>query len=310
METSIETPTDRMNPPTPTNQQIRTILVAIDGSESADDALHVAKQIAEKYTAEIDIVHVSEAPAEKVVLDSGAGGATNTLQQAHGPGQQMLLERMKLLETSGLTSKTILVTSTDGNAAGEILKRAAAGGYDLLVTGSRGLGRARSFLLGSVSKNVVTEATCSVLVSKNRIDSIKRILLAYDGSEGSKRALTMVADLAKKFGAVVNVISAISEPMLSSELDVRAAVDSLDREMRYYSSHAALALKELGVNSEIAKVAGARKISISITKEAEEGSYDIVALGSRGWGKAKSMLLGSVAASVLDSCKASLLIVR
>lgn len=310
MESAIETQTDRMNPPTPTNQLVRTILVAIDGSESADDALHAAKQLAEKFTAEIDIIHVSETLAEKAVIDSGGGSTTDALQQSHSPAQEMLLERMRLLETSGLTSKTVFVTSTDGSAGDEILKRAAVGRYDLLVTGSRGLGRARSFFLGSVSKKVVTEAKCSVLVSKNRIDSIKRILLAYDGSEGSKKALTMVADLAKRFGAIVNVVSAISEPMLSSELDVRAAVDRLDKEMRYYTNQASSALKELGVNSEIAKVAGARKISIAITREAEEGSYDIVALGSRGWGKAKSMLLGSVAASVLDSCKANLLIVR
>ena len=99
--------------------------------------------------------------------------------------------------------------------------------------GSRGLGRARSFLLGSVSKKVVSEAKHSVIISKTSIDSVKRILLAYDGSDGSKSALRLVDDLAKKFKAVVNVICVISEPMLTAELDVRAAVDRLDIYIKY-----------------------------------------------------------------------------
>ena len=38
--------------------------------------------------------------------------------------------------------------------------------FDLIVVGSRGLGNAAAFLLGSVSKQVVSKASCDVLVVK------------------------------------------------------------------------------------------------------------------------------------------------
>ncbi len=38
--------------------------------------------------------------------------------------------------------------------------------FDLIVVGSRGLGSAAAFLLGSVSKQVVSKASCDVLVVK------------------------------------------------------------------------------------------------------------------------------------------------
>jgi nucleotide-binding universal stress UspA family protein len=38
--------------------------------------------------------------------------------------------------------------------------------FDLIVVGSRGLGSAAAFLLGSVSKQVISKASCDVLVVK------------------------------------------------------------------------------------------------------------------------------------------------
>lgn len=285
------------------SQPIRKILVAVDGSESADNALSIATRIAEKCSAAIDLIHVSDSHVSQSI-------GTRTSSKSTFSDGSMLLERTKTLVAKGLKTKPIYSFSSPGSVCDEILKAAETGDYDLLVLGSRGLGRTRGFFLGSVSKKVVAEAKCSVLVSKARINNIARVLLAYDGSEGSRKTLAVVSDMAKKFNSVVDVVSAISEPMISAELNVRAAVERLDDEMQYHSNQAALSLRELGVNSESAKVVGARKISIAIVQEAEKGKYDIVALGNRGWGKTKSMLLGSIASSVLDTCEANLLIVK
>lgn len=285
------------------NKPIRKILVALDGSESADNALTLASRIAEKYSAAIDMIHVSDS-------EVGSSLGTRASSKSKFSDGSILRERAKTLLARGLKTRPIYSYSSPGSIGEEILKTAESDNYDLLVVGSRGLGRAKGFFLGSVSKKIVGEAKCSVLVSKAKTNNIKRILLSYDGSEGSKKTLWMVAGIAKKFDAVVDVVSVISEPMIAAELNVRSAVERLDDEMRYYSNQAASSLKEMGVNSENAKVVGARKISIAIVRQAEQGKYDMVALGSRGWGKTKSMLLGSIASSVLDTSKVSLLIVK
>jgi nucleotide-binding universal stress UspA family protein len=59
-------------------------------------------------------------------------------------------------------SVTTIVVS--GHAAAEILKRLREGRHDLLVMGTRGLGRVSSALLGSVSQAVLHEAEVPVLV--------------------------------------------------------------------------------------------------------------------------------------------------
>lgn len=326
MEQAMEPSTDRPKSPKPAGRSIGRILVGVDGSESADAALHIAAEIAHRYSAEIDLMHVRDTHSEKSRNQNSAQATftkqnsavdPNTSEQRDNPESstgsdpELLLSKRKgLLETRGIRVQTIAVSSTAGSVGEEIVRTCNDGDYDLLAVGSRGLGRARSFVLGSVSKKVVAEAKCTVLVSKARIDSIKRILLAYDGSEGSKKAQILVVDLAQRFNALVNVISAMSEPMLSSELDLYGAVDRLDREMSYYSNEAATKLKEMQISSESSKVVGGEKISNAIVKEAEEGLYDIVALGTRGWGRAKSILLGSVASSVLDSSKVNVLIVK
>ena len=56
-----------------------------------------------------------------------------------------------------------------GDPASEILDAAQERGADLIVTGSRGLGGLESLLLGSVARNVLTHARCSVLIVRSGV---------------------------------------------------------------------------------------------------------------------------------------------
>ena len=59
-----------------------------------------------------------------------------------------------------------IVTILGSNPPRALVDTAEIEKFDLLVVGSRGLGSAASFLLGSISKKVVTDAPCDVLVVK------------------------------------------------------------------------------------------------------------------------------------------------
>jgi nucleotide-binding universal stress UspA family protein len=52
------------------------------------------------------------------------------------------------------------------NPSRALVETAKSENFNLIVVGSRGLGNAASFFLGSVSKQVVTKADCDVLVVK------------------------------------------------------------------------------------------------------------------------------------------------
>jgi nucleotide-binding universal stress UspA family protein len=72
-------------------------------------------------------------------------------------------EMASRLEQIGITSTGHVRT---GDPAAQILAAAEEHGADFIVTGSRGLGGVERFLLGSVSRNVLTHAHCSVLIAR------------------------------------------------------------------------------------------------------------------------------------------------
>ncbi len=110
------------------------ILVAIDGSEHSDYALNIAVKIGEKYSSVIDLVHVEQ-----------TSGATSSIKK----GDNILDSRVGVVNERKLACNQISIQSND--PAGEILKLANSGSYDLTVLGSRGLSGLKSFVMGSVS---------------------------------------------------------------------------------------------------------------------------------------------------------------
>jgi nucleotide-binding universal stress UspA family protein len=70
-----------------------------------------------------------------------------------------------------LAERGIPATSTAlaGDAADQIIAAARRRGVDLIVTGTRGLHGVERVILGSVARNVLLHAPCSVLVVRNNI---------------------------------------------------------------------------------------------------------------------------------------------
>lgn len=76
------------------------------------------------------------------------------------------LERVQMKAANRLQQKgqKVEMEIRGGHPSGEIIRVAQAGGFDLVVVGSKGLTGIKRFLLGSVSQKIVKYAPCSVLV--------------------------------------------------------------------------------------------------------------------------------------------------
>jgi nucleotide-binding universal stress UspA family protein len=135
------------------------ILVAIDGSEHAAQALRTAAQLASEEHARLTVI-TAVPPTPALAQITAAGAALAEVADVIGDaGRQM---RKQVDELPDDISVTTIVVS--GHAAHEILTRLREGRHDLLVMGTRGLGRMSSALLGSVSQAVLHEAEVPVLV--------------------------------------------------------------------------------------------------------------------------------------------------
>jgi nucleotide-binding universal stress UspA family protein len=135
------------------------ILVAIDGSDHAAQALRTAAQLASEEHARLTVITaVPPTPALAQITATGAALA-DVAELMGDAGKRM---RAQVDELPDDISVTTIVVS--GHAAPKILKELREGTYDLLVMGTRGLGRVSSALLGSVSQAVLHQAEVPVLV--------------------------------------------------------------------------------------------------------------------------------------------------
>ncbi len=139
---------------------------------------------------------------------------------------------------------------------------------------------------------------------------LEKLLLAYDGSEPSKKALEFTKELAKKLNAKVTVLYVIDIEK-ASELLGDMAVDTLEAMMekaRKIVGEAVEELKKAGVEAEplIEKGGPPEKIA----EVAEKGNYDMIIMGSHGYRGLKRLFLGSVSEKVLKIAKVPVTIVK
>ena len=127
------------------------ILLATDGSPSAEHALEVAVALANDTDAALDIVAVRP---RRIVGRAGSGGPINDLE-AHG-GVERVLEDAAA-RTAGL-GRVATQHALHGDPVEEISLLAGKLGADLIVVGSRGHGVVVGTLFGSVSRGLATSS--------------------------------------------------------------------------------------------------------------------------------------------------------
>ena len=144
---------------------IKKILVAIDGSDHAIHALDFALDLANKYLAKILLLTVVPPvflpmPSLNVMKSQAIADASTELENCFRKVLSEAEEKVKRL-----TSLNVFTRLERGNPDEVIIETAKAGNFDIIIIGSRGLGR-RDFALGSVSSRVAENAACPVLILK------------------------------------------------------------------------------------------------------------------------------------------------
>jgi nucleotide-binding universal stress UspA family protein len=151
---------------------MKKVLVAFDGSESSVKALNMGGKLAEKFGAELCLVYVAHLsdlydyellgkPEFTEVLESLKKEGKNFADLLTESGKKVLETAKTCLESSVLVAKEIVKI---GHPAEEIIKTAEEEGADIIVVGPHS--KRRTMLMGSVGREVVERAPCSVLVAR------------------------------------------------------------------------------------------------------------------------------------------------
>jgi nucleotide-binding universal stress UspA family protein len=138
-----------------------TILLATDGSEEAQLASTTAADLAQKTDSELHVLTVGpDYPLYE--LPEHPAEFQDVLRENRRRAKEVLEQQAKMIEESGVSVKETHLL--EGRADEEIVALAEEIGAGLIVMGSRGHGRLRRTLLGSVSDAVVRHAHCPVTV--------------------------------------------------------------------------------------------------------------------------------------------------
>jgi nucleotide-binding universal stress UspA family protein len=142
-------------PPQDREPGANRIGVAVDGTPAARAALEFAYRLADQTAGEarkLDLLHVS--PGRAHVPQPGL--------PAPAPPRLLDKELLEAMAAEAAAHGEVDVIEATGDPASELVRMSA--GLDVLVTGSRDQGTLRRLLLGSVSKHVVRNAVCPVIV--------------------------------------------------------------------------------------------------------------------------------------------------
>jgi nucleotide-binding universal stress UspA family protein len=133
---------------------------------------------------------------------------------------------------------------------------------------------------------------------------MKKILVAYDGTEGADRALTTAIDLAKAFQAKVGVVSVI--PVHPGRIGIDPWDDRPVHEEQL--RRARTTLVQAGIEPTLIEPAGPP--AVAIEEEAESRGYDTIVVGSRGLNSLSRAFQGSVSEHVATHAKETVIIAR
>ncbi|NYH52614.1 MULTISPECIES: universal stress protein [Nocardiopsis] len=182
--------------------------------------------------------------------------------------------------------------------------------HDLLVVGTRGLGRVASMFVGSVSVRVAAQAHCPVTVvpsSEGRpaTTSLNRVVVGVDGSTHSRRALDLAVDLASEGEGELVVVNSWEvpypyDPVAMTAMGYEPQEKIFDRKSEELVAgmlaDAADERRE-GLDVEVS-VVRTQDTPVNALLRAAEGA-DAIVVGSHGRGAVRGLIMGSVSQGVL-----------
>jgi nucleotide-binding universal stress UspA family protein len=269
----------------------RRIVVGVDESDGAADALRWAEQEADLDGAQLTAVMAWGWLDQHHLLDPSKWDAEYGEAEAHaalGRYVEMALgadalERVDIRVVANLAGPALVEASRDA---------------DLLVVGARGLGGFRGLLLGSVSQQCLHRSSTPVAVIRDGTAPTDppRVVVAVDGSPAATDAARWAAAAARRRKARLDIVSVWQLPYLGYSPVTSALFDKEAFEADVQSTLRDVVDAIDADDLEVNPIALRRATIAGIIETARGAS--VLVLGSRGLGALQRTVFGSVATQV------------
>jgi nucleotide-binding universal stress UspA family protein len=292
----------------------KTILVPLDGSPLAEQALAPAGELARRTGADIVLVRAPKMEPAYAAAESAYGliYPEQAVGQASAEARDYLKSIQSRRAARGVTVRTVVA---EGDAAGAIVDVGDQVKADLIVMSSHGYSGLTRWWLGSVAEKVLRAAGCPVLVMRSR-RAIRRVLITLDGSGLSGQAIAPAIAVAMSLGASVTLLRVVPEIDAEQlrELDQFETglgprlLEEMREDAKLYLQKvvATVAGPSLQINYEVRSGPAAS----AILEYAQNHAIDLIAMATHGRTGLQRWVYGSITGKVLRAGDTSMLVVR
>jgi len=280
------------------------LLACIDDSRYTQSVLDHAAWAALQLRAGVELLHVLERHPERAGATDFSGSigvdASKTLlaelaalderrgKLAMAQGRQLLDAATAHLVEQGLDAGSRL-------RHGELVDvlDAEPGDRALLVLGKRGVHADFAKLhLGSRLERVLRTSTQPILVASRAFQPIRRVLVAFDGSDSARKVVELVARSPLTSGLECHV--------------VMAATDDAENRSRIAWAEAVLRENHVGCQTHVLPGDASKVLPAYV----ESHDIHLLAMGAHGHSRMRELLLGSTTITLIRRCLLPVLVVR
>jgi nucleotide-binding universal stress UspA family protein len=292
------------------------ILIPLDGSQLAEQALPYARYLAKALALPVTLVEVIDLESLNIAVDPERSRYLDTILDERAEAEKLYLEAIAPSFDGG--SVTCMVEK--GNANQVLMERAAADKDSLIVMATHGRSGIQRWLLGSTADKIVHGTTNHVLLVRaseqgktGASSALKKVIVPLDGSALAEQVLPHVLDLGRKMKLEVVLMRAYALPPTLSSEDYGAYVGELlnqiETQARDYLAEKVLELQNQGVE-KVSSVVDIGYGAEEIIKLARETPDNFIAMCTHGRSGLKRWMLGSVTERVMRHSGDPVLIIR
>ncbi len=299
----------------------RTILVPLDGSPLAEQAVPLASHIAQRAGSKLRLVLVHRLPPAP--LDPVAAKLFTSIELATRKSERGYLRgiQAKLRDGGMRLTSPVTLTGAPGPALAQYVREL---GIDLVVMATHGRGGIRRAWLGSVADHLIRNLEIPVLLVRpgeggappHRPPGVGQILVPLDGSPLAEEALHPAAELARIWDTELTLLQVVAPVQLSIDAAVPFP-SSYDEELTAMGrTQAQDYLDDMveGVHGQGLRATGVAVVGWNtvdaILDVARPERVALVVLATHGRGGLRRLALGSVADKVVRGAEVPVLVYR
>lgn len=281
------------------------IVVAFDGSEYSKSALREVSHWIKRHGGKAVIVHAVFFDEEEY------GTIPEQLEKRLNFGKKLCDQAKEEISSSlGVDIEPVI---SEGDPPDIVIDVAQSRKADLIAIGTHGRKGLKKLLMGSVTSGVIANAPCDVLVVKKPCCTSQgaygSILVPFDGSEFSRKALLRACRMVEIDGGSVTVLYVIPryEEMVGFFMTAAMKSNLMKEAEKIIAAASELALeKGVGIKAMIDD----GDVGSRIAEAAAREKNDLIVMGSYGWSGMNKAVIGGTTERVIMYANCPILVVR